>query len=307
MKNILVIKLGALGDFIMAQPAFRAIRQHHAADHLTLLTIRGLADIARMSELFDEIVQDRRDAWPVGHWRIARRLHQAQYDFVFDLQGTARTGWYWRWSWPRRPMWAGPVAGCSHPRPPRPPQAHRVDWYRAQLAALGLSMPDSFGLDWLTADLTPLNIPDRYALLVAGGSAHRPTKRWPAAGFVSVAEALLKHAITPVLIGTQIDSDMNREIAARVPGTLNLTDHTSIPQLASLARGALAALGNDTGPMHVIAAAGAPSVVLFSAASDPVFIGPCGPRVRYLQKRALGELAASEVLAALAERAGIPP
>lgn len=305
MKRILVIKLGALGDFIMAQPAFRAIRSHHAENEVSLLTIPGLVDLGRRCALFDAIIEDPRAPPPLGYWRIARRLGQTRFDFVYDLQGIRRTAWYWRLLWPARPAWAGPVVGCSHPRPPRPTHVHRMEWYRAQLTALGLSVPDSIDLDWLFEDLAPLRIPARYALLVAGGSAHRPDKRWPPEYYAEIAQHLVARNIIPVLIGTQADVEANRQIRERVPQVLDLTGCTSIAQIASLARRAIAALGNDTGPMHVIAAIGAPSVVLFSDASDPGFIGPRGPRVRCIQIPNLNELQPAAVMAAITQCADV--
>ena len=59
-RNILVIKLSALGDFVQALGPAAAIRQHHAADEITLLTTRSFAPLAQQSGLFDKIVIDAR-------------------------------------------------------------------------------------------------------------------------------------------------------------------------------------------------------------------------------------------------------
>lgn len=301
MSRILIVKLGALGDFFMALPALRAIRAHHQADRLTLLTIPALAGLAGSSGLFDEVMTDPHAPWPRGHWRLARRLRAAGFARVYDLQGNRRTAWIYRFMWPRRPEWAGPVTGCALPRPPRPPGAHRTQWYGAQLAALGIPMPTHSDPAWLAGDLSAFGLPARYALLAAGGSAHRPDKRWPAAAYATVARALLADGITPVLLGTVIDAGINREIARAAPGAVDLTDRTTVAQIASLARGARGALGNDTGPMHVMAATGCACLVLYSAASDPAFIAPLGPRVRCLQRPALAGLDVQTVTSALAQ------
>ena len=295
MKQILVIKLGALGDFFMAQEAFRAIRHHHADAAITLLTIPSLVVLARLSGLFDEIVEDPRARTPLAYWRVAQRLRRGQFDFVYDLQGNRRTAWYWRLLWPKRPSWSGPVSGCSHPRATRPARQSRTEWMRAQLSAVGLSVPEDTDIAWLREDISDLNVPKRFALLVAGGSAHRPGKRWPPDHYSRIAEMLVTRDIVPVLIGTAIDAAVNQEIRARVPPALDFSDKTSIPGLASLARGACGALGNDTGPMHVIAATGCPSVVLFSNESDPEFTAPTGGCVQWLQRDHLGSLTPEEV------------
>lgn len=305
MSRILIIKLGALGDFFMAQPALRALRAHHREDHLTLLTIPALHGLARQSGLFDEVLDDPRGRWPWGHWQIARRLREGGYTRIYDLQGTRRTAWYFRLLRPPRPEWAGPVRGCALPRPPRPPGAHRADWYAAQLAELGIVVPAQADPTWLQAPVAHYGLPPNYLLIAAGGSAHRPAKRWPTDHYAALCAQMMVNGFTPILLGTDIDAAANRTIAGRVPGVRDLTARTSVAEIASLARGARAAIGNDTGPMHVIAATGCPSIVLYSAESDPGFVAPLGASVRCLQRDVLSDLAPSAVLATLQSLVGI--
>jgi ADP-heptose:LPS heptosyltransferase len=68
----------------------------------------------------------------------------------------------------------------------------------------------------------------------------------------------------------------------------------------ALGKVALRAVGNDTGPMHLLAAAGAPATVLFSAESDPVLSAPRGANVTVLQRADLAALDVAEVAATLA-------
>jgi len=292
---VLIIKLGALGDFFMAMPAMRAVRAHHADRPLHLLTIPGLAGLARDSGLFDAVFQDPTAAFPLGHWRMARLIRNMDLHRVYDLQGSKRTAWYFRLMGRRAPEWAGPVQGCALPRPPRPQGAHRSDWYAAQLRALGITVPAPADPVWLHAEIQSFVLPSAYFLVAAGGSAHRPGKRWPAHHYIALLGALAPE-MTPVLIGTAVDAEANREIARAMPGAIDLTGRTSLAALASLAREARFAVGNDTGPMHVIAATGCASVVLYSQESDPGFIAPLGSRVTCLQRPALEQLGADEVL-----------
>ena len=66
-------------------------------------------------------------------------------------------------------------------------------------------------------------------------------------------------------------------ILAACPGAVDLTYRTTIEDIAALAAGAVVVLGNDTGPVHLAASAGAPTVVLFSAAGVPEQAAPRGP------------------------------
>src|SRR3546814_1785490 len=124
-------------------------------------------------------------------------------------------------------------------------------------------------LSFLAADTGRYGLPPRYALLVPGGAPHRPAKRWPAAAFAELANHLAGRGITPVLIGQRAEQQAIDAITDACPAAVSLLGQTSIAELATLARGAALAVGNDTGPMHTPAAAGCPPPVLYSAESDP--------------------------------------
>ena len=63
--------------------------------------------------------------------------------------------------------------------------------------------------------------------------------------------------------------------------------------------GAAGAVGNDTGPLHIIATAGCPTVALYSFASDPALCAQKGTDVTILRRDLLTELSVDEVEAAL--------
>ena len=65
-------------------------------------------------------------------------------------------------------------------------------------------------------------------------------------------------------------------------------------------------MGNDTGPMHLTAAVGCPSLVFFTPASDPRRVRPLGPRVQVLQSQMPGRLDAKAVTAKWEELIGSP-
>jgi ADP-heptose:LPS heptosyltransferase len=92
-----------------------------------------------------------------------------------------------------------------------------------------------------------------------------------------------------MLIGGSAEASMAASIAAAAPGVLDLTGKTGFAGLAALGARATIAIGNDTGPMHLIAAAGAPSISLFSGDSDPALCAPRG-RVTVLRAPRLADL-----------------
>ncbi len=302
MARILVIKHGALGDFVLATGAFRAIRAHHRADHVTLLTTAAFADFARASGCFDEVWTDSRPKpWQVPAWlALGRRLRAGGFDRVYDLQHSDRTHAYFRLFGRRRPEWSGMARGCSHPHAnPGRVAMHTVEREAEQLAMAGIAETPPPDLSWVAADIARFALNGRFALLVPGGSAHRPGKRWPAEGYAALAAGLAGRGVTPVLIGSDAERETLAEIAGRCAAARDLCGATSFAEIVALARAAAGAVGNDTGPMHLIALAGCPCVSLFSSASNPDLVAPRGPSVRVLRRETLAALSVDEVIAAL--------
>ena len=303
---ILVIKLGALGDFVQGIGPFAAIRRHHADAHLTLLTTAPYAPFAEAGGWFDEVWVDvRPPAYNVGAWLTLRRRLRAQcFGRVYDLQTSDRSAFYYRLFWPGPfPEWSGIARGCSHPHAnPRRDFMHTLERQEEQLRMAGIAEVPDPDLSWIGADGGRFELAARYGLLVAGGAAHRPAKRWPVESYAALAAMLAAEGIEPVLLGAAGDRGVAREICARCPAARDLTGRTELLDIAALARGAACAVGNDTGPMHLIAMAGCPSVVLYSHDSDPALCAQRGPDVTILRRRRLAELAAGDVKAALKPR-----
>ena len=275
-ENVLVIKLGALGDFIMAQGIFTAIRRHHPYGKITLLTIPQLQTMAEKSGLFDTIILDNRQKLNI--LKIPAMIKRNGYSHIYDLQGNSRTNTYYRTlrlgSLRKPKHWAGPARWATHPRPPHRKGTHRVQWWQDQMQDLGIAPPYTANWDWFQGDISSLNMPDKYALLVTGCSPHRPDKKWGAGNYIDMAKRLINTGITPVLIGAKDETEINEAIKKHCSLCVDLTNKTDLFQLSTLAQNACIAIGNDTGPMHVIAAVGCPTVTVFSQASDPTFIAP---------------------------------
>jgi ADP-heptose:LPS heptosyltransferase len=302
-RRILVIKLGALGDVVLATGPFAAIRAHHPKAHITLLTTPPFSSFLKPCPWFDDIWSDgRAPFWPPGRWLdLRKKLRLVGFERVYDLQTSDRSGWYFRLMGPgARPEWSGIAPGCSHSHAnPRRDFMHSIDRQREQLAMAGIEyVPDS-DLSWITGDNTRFNLSNPYALLVPGGAPHRPAKRWPAARFAEIAQQLAAQGICPVVLGAGAEQEIATGISAACGDVVDLVGKTSITDIATLAQGAALALGNDTGPMHMIAAAGCASVVLFSNESDPQLAAPRGRDVTVLRRENLFDLPVEEVAVAL--------
>ena len=92
-RRILVIKLGALGDVVLALGPFEAIRKHHPKAHIVLLTTTAFKDFLQSSGYFDEIWTDNRPGfWKISEWRkLKSKLRGANFTRVYDLQTSDRS------------------------------------------------------------------------------------------------------------------------------------------------------------------------------------------------------------------------
>ncbi len=297
--KILVIKLGALGDFVQALGPCKAIRDHHKGAHITLMTGGALRDFAAMSGYFDDIWTGCRPAMlDIGGWlRLRRRLRGGNFERVYDLQTSSRSCRYFRLFRPGPwPQWSGIAKGCSHPHAnPDRDSMHTIERQAEQLKMAGIGNVPPADLSWVPAAADKFNIGGDYALLVPGGAPHRQAKRWPAACYAGIGRRLAEQGILPVILGTGNEMPLQSKIRARCPNARTLAGQTDLAGIVRLARGARLAVGNDTGPMHLIAAAGCRSYILYSAASDPALCAQAGPDVTIVRRRKLSDLSLEEI------------
>lgn len=302
-RRVLVIKLGALGDFVQAMGPAAAIRAHHQDAQVTLLTTATVAALAREAPYFDEVWLDTRPGVtrPRGLLALRRRLRAAQFQRVYDLQTSDRSSFYYHLMGPgRRPEWSGIALGASH-RHTNPARdfMHTLDRQAEQLRLAGIASVPAPDLTWARADLERFALPPRMLVLVPGGAPHRPAKRWPIERFAALAQRAAAAGLTPVVIGGASEAALGRAIAAAAPMARDLTGMTTLGDIAALGARAIHAVGNDTGPMHLLVAGGAAATVLYSAASDPALTAPRGPRVTILRRPSLDMLMVEAVAATL--------
>lgn len=302
-ERILVIKLGALGDFVQAMGPAAAIRAHHDRAEITLLTTAPFVELARAAPYFDRIWVDERPSLfdPAALWRLRKRLREADFARVYDLQTARRTSWYFHLMGPgKRPPWSGIARGAALPHAnPARNRMHTLDRQTEQLRMAGIAAVPPPDLSWARRDIARFGLPARFVLLVPGGAAHRPEKRWPEANYAALARRLAARGLVPVVLGGKDESELGAAIKSASPAARDLTGETSLGEIVGLGAAAVIAIGNDTGPMHLIVAAGCPALVLYSAASDPALTQPRGPRVTVLRRDDLAALPVGEVEAAL--------
>ncbi len=317
--KILVIKLGALGDFVQALAAMKHIREAHPAAHITLLTTPPFEALARASPYFNDVESDGRpeglgDAFAMIRAPAPRPLRPR----LRPADPVALEPLYFYLLQPFAPPWSGVAFGSSLPHRNRERgRMHTLERQAEQLKDAGI-WPDApvrsgsappADLSWIMKTgpaARPVSASGGrpYALLVPGSAAHRPEKRWPVERFGELGEVLRKRGLEVLILGGMQESALARTIQRKVQAR-DLTGRTDFAQIAALAARATVAVGNDTGPMHLVAAAGAPTLVLFAAASDPKLCGPRG-HVAVLQSAKLEDLPVSQVVQAVDHLAPAP-
>ncbi len=296
-ENILVIKLGALGDFIQALGAMKAIRHHHADAHITLLTTKPFLPLSEKSKYFDKIEIDTRPKFfQIFKWiSLKNKLNAAKYSRVYDLQNNDRTGIYFKLFHPK-PEWVGVAKGASHRNiSPKRTAGLAFDGHKQTLALAGIDNVEIDTLDWIKSDISHFNLTKPYALIVSGSAPQHPQKRWT--HYAALCEALIEKNNSPVLIGTNAEKETLDYIKRKCPKALNLCGQTKLEDLPALARGAEFSVGNDTGPMHLIAPTGCKTIILFSGATDPKRHAPLGKNIITIQEENLNDLSVETVTA----------
>lgn len=310
LKKILVIKLSALGDFVLALAAMKKIREAHKRAHITLLTTPPFEALAKSCPYFNAVETDGRPESLGGWIRLRNRLRAAHYDRVYDLQTSSASARIFHSLRPFPPEWSGIAMGCALPHKNRNRNhMHTLERQADQLKWAGV-WPDAPvepgaapppDLSWIlkkaAAERPQSSVanPRPYAVLIPGGSAHRLDKRWPAEKYGELAQELYRRGLDIVIIGGPQESALARTVQRHVGKARDLTGRTDFARVAIIGAKAALVVGNDTGPLHLAAATGSPTIVLFSKASDPQLSAPRG-HVAVLQADDLSQLPVSMVL-----------
>ena len=302
-KEILVIRHGALGDFILSFGPFQTIRNAWPHAHITLLTTAPYVDLAKKSALFDTIWIDKRPKF----WQVRRifflwkQLSCPHFSWVYDLQTSDRSSFYYNFFLlsGQKPNWSGIRSGCSHPDlNPKRSSSHTIERQKEQLALCDLKNYSPGDLSFLKSSISTFNIKKPYLLIIPGCSLHRPEKRWP--HYDKLIPIIIKMGITCVALGSKEEAPLLKKLETSLTKKqqnffVNLGGKTSFGHIAELARQAIGAIGNDTGPMHIIAAVSCPSLTLFSKNSDPNRCAPRGKNSKVLQQKEIKDLCPEKV------------
>jgi len=310
IQKVLVIKLGGVGEMVLAFPAFERIREAHPKAKITLLTTEPFASLAKSSPFFNAVEADGAPKDP-GHWTaLILRIRRAHYDRIYDLQNDAASNLIFQALRPLPPAWSGTALGCSLPHKNRHrAQMHPLERLADQLKDAGI-WPDAPTGQWsavppdiswiLARSAQPRSVSSagahRPVVLLAPG-AERPEQRWPPEQYGGFAKRMQDAGYDIVIIGGLGEAALAHAIQRQAPRARDLTGRSDFVQIAALGARSALAVGNDLGLLTLIAAAGAPTIVVFPSDVDAAAIAPRG-HVTVVHAATLKELPVDSVVAA---------
>jgi lipopolysaccharide heptosyltransferase I len=313
--RIALVKLSSLGDVVHALPAARAIRSWWPRAELTWVVERREQAILMANPDVDHVVPVDTRLWrrefrrPAGAPAVVakvrslvRRLAAGRFDAAVDLQGLWKSGVITALT--RAPLRVGLAATHCRERAnawftnrhvtPPPHAAHVVDQYLAVVEALGVDLtavaPPVFPIArepdaeaavarWLEDE----GVKARTSLILLNPGSGGDRKRWAVEAFRRLGEELA------VRLGARVgiawgpgEEPLARAIAHGMRTGALVPPPTTITEMVALFRRAALVVGGDTGPVHVAAVLGVPTVGLYGPTSAQRN-GPYGARVTALQ------------------------
>ncbi len=268
--NILIIKLGALGDFVLAVGTIRHIAERMKETYpdakFTLMTGKAFVPLGEQMGIFsDYIVDNRGSYWKRDEFpRVMREVVEGNFDYIFDVQGSKRTRRKYytalRLLMRRSFTWVNTYGQTQL----RVTKKHRWGWGAVEERPSEKDTGVVSDLSFLHGKNEHFHLlPERFVLMIPGCSPNHPYKRWSPANYAALACKLAERGISTVVIGTAAEKEEMESICANSPMSVNMMGKTSMTDVPDLARRALAVVGNDTGPTHIASLSNAPTLALY--------------------------------------------
>ncbi|MCZ6634334.1 MAG: glycosyltransferase family 9 protein [bacterium] len=281
-NQILIIRTGALGDVILTLPVIQSLRSAFPRAQIQML---GKTDTLTLAQeyinRFDSI--DHADWAP---FFIANRTlppnrvqNLSATDLVLsylpDPDGIFTANL-------RR---AGAQTVISYPpHPPEDGRLHTTDHLLRPL--MDMDLPVASRQPQITLEPAETEAPtvkglaDHFVAIHPGSGG--VFKRWPSERFAQLADHLIQIGWPVVLLSGPADGDLNREILDQMSCTPTCMPQLPLRHLAAVLQRATVYLGNDSGPSHLSAAVGTPTLALFGP-TDPRIWAPRGKTVHIIQ------------------------
>lgn len=297
-RNVLLIQSAFLGDSLLTLPLARDVKALWPGCRLTVLTIEKTADIFRRSEWVDEVlIDDKRgaDGGLSGPWRLAERLKLRTFELALIPHRSFRSALIAKLAGIPRRVGFSASAGRIFLTDAVPFSwlMHDLERNQALLKPLALdvraSPNESVYLGQDRAACASMGVRLREAgrndgqrvVGVHPGSVW-PTKRWLPKRFAELCARLRQAGCFPVLVGGAQDAGLCAGIS-EMCGALNWAGKTNLDELKALMSHLDLFVTNDSGPMHLAAGCGVPTLAVFGATTRELGFFPYGAAHRVVE------------------------
>ena len=322
-SRILFIRTDRLGETVLNLPVVAGLKQALPTARLTFLSRPELVPLVLKAPGVDRVMayEEARPSWWVARAvRLALRLGPERFDLAIVSNPKKELHLaVWLARIPYRVGYSRKWGGCLNRRIPDRKalgERHEVEYNCELAAALGLpiSIPSSWRFlsfqkeqEEIQQLIEQQGVVGNPPFVVVHPWTSNPAKRWAPARFRTLLQEMSRRlAVVPVVIGGPEEQEPGGALLTpEIPKVVNLIGRLSVTQLAALCQCAKLVVSNDSGPVHVAAAVGTPTVVLFGAeapAAGPRRWGPWGPGHLVLNKRSLAELQVDEVMRAVEQQ-----
>jgi heptosyltransferase-1 len=288
-NNILVVRLGSMGDIIHTLPAvatlknsFRRARITWAIDPKWAVLLRGNPSVDRILPL--DLTQWRR-RWRRRHtWKeflsSMRELRLARFDLAMDFQGLTKSALVAAAAHPEQiigfhqALLRERLAGLFYSRRVRARSVHKVE-QNLELAASAGALRRC--VEFPIPECPPEGDLPEGGFVLASPFAGWTAKQWPPAFYAKLAGRVKAQFGWPLVMNCPpAEQQQARGIVEQAPRGSCLLNVTSVEGLIGATRRACAVVGVDSGPLHLAVALGKPGVALFGP-TDPARNGPYAP------------------------------
>jgi heptosyltransferase-2 len=294
--KILVRAPNWVGDAVMAIPALEAIRNTHASDEICVLARPAVADLFAGQPFADRILQydfrGRHRGW-WGREKLLAELRREKFSIAVLLQNAFDAAWLaWRSGIPERIGYARDARGLLLTKAIRVPaegeipkhESHyylellrRAGWIETQpeIEPIRLHVAEA---SRASAESTLRNAgagENTWRCAIAPGASYGAAKCWPPERFAQLADRLISECGADVIFfGTPGEMEISARIRTQMKSrAISLVGETSMRELAAMFTSCSVFIGNDSGAMHVAAAAGLPVIGIFGS-TDPEGTAP---------------------------------
>ncbi|MEJ2690097.1 MAG: lipopolysaccharide heptosyltransferase II [Deltaproteobacteria bacterium] len=295
--RILIRSTNWIGDAVMTLPAVRTIRSNFTEARISILAQPWVADLFNASPQVDDVIlyhKKTRHKGIKGLFLLARELRKYRFEMAILLQNAFEAALLARlagipavagFSRDGRRLLLSHAARISK----EIRKKHQVYYYQDLLRQLGLACgPNTLYLDLHEGvRTTARTMAAQFTKPLIGfnpGASYGPAKRWPQEKYAALAKRLKEEVSGTILVfGTDADGQAAAAIGKEAANVIDLTGKTQLAAAMALIECCDVFVTNDSGLMHVAAAAGTPLVAIFGS-TDAVATGPFSKKAVVIQK-----------------------